>query len=104
VKARHTYDDILDGLRAGRIFVVAGDLISELDVTAESGDAKASMGGTLPVRRGEDVRIVIRFRIPSGKNAHGDVPKVERADLIIGDVHGPAVDRNLDINESTAIL
>ena len=36
VHARRTYDDVLDNLRRGRIFAVAGDLITELDVNASA--------------------------------------------------------------------
>jgi hypothetical protein len=104
VKARHSYDDIIDGLRQGRIFVVAGDLIRELDFTAESEGASASMGGTLAVVKGRDVRLTIRFRIPETHKAHGDMPIVRRVDLIAGDVTGPATDRNLDINESSKVI
>ncbi|MEE2637389.1 MAG: phosphoesterase, partial [Acidobacteriota bacterium] len=34
VKARATHEDVLAGLRMGRVFTVAGDLIDELDVEA----------------------------------------------------------------------
>ncbi|MEZ5285382.1 MAG: hypothetical protein R2712_11370 [Vicinamibacterales bacterium] len=37
VYANRTYEDMLEGLREGRVFVVAGDLITSLDVTASQG-------------------------------------------------------------------
>src|SRR5262245_27555832 len=52
VLAHKNHDDILDGLRSGRIFVVAGDLISCLDLDARSGSAHAGIGETLAVDRG----------------------------------------------------
>ena len=57
----------LHGLRAGRVFAVSGDLISELDVTVAAGDDVAGLGGALdgddvvvgqgPVQRGHDDRL-----------------------------------------------
>ena len=54
VKAVRTYDDVLDGLRNGRIFVTLGDLVSEVDVTAMAGGRKAEIGGNR--RHGRDPR------------------------------------------------
>jgi len=104
VHAERTYEGILDGLRSGRIFVVAGDLISELDVTAGNQGTTAAMGGTLAIKAGEDVSVAIRFRDPERENAGGDNPKVARVDLIVGDVNGPVQDRNNDKNPSTKVI
>jgi hypothetical protein len=104
VWARHSYTDILDGLRAGRIFVVAGDLIDALDVTARTGQATATVGQSLSARAGEDVQVEIRFGVPSARNARGDRPPVARVDLIAGDVRGPAADRSLNRNETTRVV
>lgn len=93
VKAARTPGDILDGLRNGRVFVTLGDLISELDVIAmtQDGRARAEIGGTLRVQRGEDVTVVIRLRDPAGQNFGGRSPEVTRVDLIRGEVSpGPA--------------
>jgi hypothetical protein len=57
VMARRNYEDILDGLRDGRIFVVAGDLVRELDVTASIPGRTAGMGETLKTTKGSDVRV-----------------------------------------------
>lgn len=104
VKAAHTYDDVLEGLRNGRIFVTLGDLVSEVEVTASAGAAKAEIGGRLEVPRGSDVTVVIRVRDPSGKNFGGFSPSVARIDLIQGDITGPAADRTLDANPSTRVV
>jgi len=104
VKAAHTYDDVLDGLRHGRIFVTLGDLVSEVDVTATAAGAKAEIGGRLEVAAGSDVTVVIRVRDPAGKNFGGFSPSVARIDLIQGDVTGPAADRGLDANPSTRVV
>jgi hypothetical protein len=103
VLADRTYDDILDGLRNGRIFAVAGDLISELDIRAETGSRQAGTGETLRTSKGDDIKFTVRFHVPEGRNANGDNPAVRRVDVIVGDVHGPARDRNSDKNESTKV-
>lgn len=104
VKAAHTYDDVLDGLRNGRIFVTLGDLVSEVDVIASAGGAKAEIGGRLEVLAGSDVTVVIRVRDPAGKNFGGVSPSVAHIDLIQGGVTGPAADRTLDANPSTRVV
>jgi hypothetical protein len=100
VKAARTYDDVLDGLRHGRVFVTLGDLVSELDVTAQTTDGKvqADIGGTLKVARGSDVTVVIRLRDPAGRNFGGFSPEVARVDLIRSEITGPAADRKTDTN------
>lgn len=105
VKAARSYDDVLDGLRHGRVFVTLGDLVSELDVTAQTADgrARAEIGGTLKVPRGADVTIVIRLRDPAGKNFGGRSPSVARVDLIRGEVTGPVADRTTDRNPTTRV-
>ncbi len=104
VHARPSYPDILDGLRGGRVFAVAGDLITALDVTASAGDRTAAAGGTLQVAEGEAVDITIRFVDPDSPNHNGDNPQVRRVDLIVGDVTGPVADRTSDRNETTRVF
>lgn len=85
------------GLLAGRVFVTTGDLISELFVSATTiAGETAGIGGTLRLRAGDDVTIVIRIRDPDGENAHGDSPTVGRVGLIKGHPHmaQSEVDRN----------
>lgn len=83
---------------------MAGDLVGELDVTAEAGGRDASMGETLAALRGADVQVTIRFQVPAENNANGDSPKVHHVDLIVGDVRQPVADRNLDTNETTKVV
>lgn len=105
VKAAGTYDDVLDGLRNGRVFVTLGDLVSELDVTAQSADGRrrAEIGGTLKVARGSDVTIVVRLRDPAGRNFGGRQPEVARVDLIRSEITGPATDRATDANPKARV-
>ena len=104
VWARATYGDVLDGLRQGRVFAVAGDLISELDVRASVADLQADIGGTLAVERGQTVAVTIRFRDPNAPNENGDNPRVRRVDLIVGEVQGPLSDPTIDRNPTTRVV
>ena len=105
VKAVKQPADVLDGLRNGRVFTVLGDLVSELDVTAQTADgtARAEIGGKLNVAPGSDVTVVIRLRDPAGANFGGKSPDVSRVDLIVGDITGPAADRTTDRNTTTRV-
>ncbi len=104
VYARKTYDDVLDGLRQGRVFAVAGDLISVLEVEAAAGRQRASMGGTLRALNGQPVKVIIRFRDPEVPNHHGDKPAVARVDLILGAVRGHQTVATADRNETTKVI
>lgn len=104
VQAQRAYDDILDGLRQGRVFVVSGDLINELDVTAASASGSATMGAELTAAPGEPLSITIRFRVPETPNAHGDRPRVRRIDLIAGAVRGIFANPNGDKNDTATVV
>jgi hypothetical protein len=107
VLARRTHADVLDGIRGGRVFVTTGDLVAELDVTAEAvadPRRRAGIGGALALSAPGDVRVTIRVRDPEGPNARGERPAVARVDLIAGDVVGRAADRTLDRNPTTRVV
>ncbi len=104
VYAQKNHDDILDGLRHGRIFVTAGDLISELYVTVANGEASASMGGELEVAPGHEVTIRIRLRDPEGKNVSAKSSAVKRVDLIVGSVREQNTNPGQDTNTSTRVV
>lgn len=87
-------DDILDGLRGGRVFAATGGLIEGLDFTAARAGAKAAMGDTLATRQGETMTVTIRFRPASAANGGGSVPQVDHVDLIEGSSSDGADDRN----------
>ena len=104
VHARRTYADILDGLRQGRIFAVAGDLVTELEVSLASGTHEAGLGGTLRVAPGAQVTASVRFRDPETPNAAGENPSVRRVDVIVGEVRGPTSDPANDRNPTTRVF
>jgi hypothetical protein len=103
VLAEPSHAAILAGLRAGRVFVTTGDLVTRLDVTARAGNASAITGGRLAVARGADVTVTIRLHDPQKPNASGDNPAVARVDLIRGKVTGANPGRSADRNLTTRI-
>ena len=104
VFAAKNHDDILDGIRNGRIFVTTGDLISELYVTAAAAGAEASIGRALPIPGRSDVKVTIRLRDPAGPNHRGVNPQVARVDLIVGEITGPLADCTQDTNPTTRVV
>ena len=104
VHAQRSYSGVLDALRSGRIFAVAGDLITELDVQAKSGSRTANIGETLSAEKGQPITLTVTFRDPEATNTHGDNPRVSRVDVIVGEVHGASEDANVDRNPTTRVL
>lgn len=90
VLAQQNHQAILASLRAGRVFVTTGDLVSELSLNVSDATGQAAdIGGELTTRnadRSADLLVTIRVRDPQGANAHGDKPQVRRVDLIFGAV------------------
>jgi hypothetical protein len=103
VFAHKNYEDILHGIRNGRVFVTLGDLISELYVTVSSSISEAEIGGAVEVQSGSSVEITIRFLDPDALNAGDRNPSVKRVDLIVGEVTGPVMDRSTDTNSTTRV-
>ncbi|WP_225540722.1 hypothetical protein [Xanthomonas sp. XNM01] len=87
VWARPEADDVLDGMRGGRMFAVTGDLIDalELRVSAPGNPAAAAtLGGTLHLPQAQAVHVELRVREPAEPNRNGDTPRVDHVDLIVG--------------------
>ncbi len=87
VWARRDAEDILDGLRHGRMFAVTGDLIDalELRVTANDDEVRsATMGGTLSLSPGASMRVELRVRVPASANHAGRHPVLDHVELIVG--------------------
>jgi hypothetical protein len=97
---------LVRGLRSGNLFVVHGDLLNGLELSAArvhpgGGQDVAEMGSSLEVRRGDDVEVRLRLRSPE-RNAHGDAPRVDHVDVIVGE--GPERgDRAADENPTTRV-
>lgn len=87
VWARPEADDILAGLRSGRMFAVTGDLIDALELTVQAADgsgAAGRMGDTVAVPPGTPLRVQLRVRQPDGVNAAGQRPQLRQLQLIVG--------------------
>lgn len=104
VYAQKTHDDILEGIRGGRVFVTTGDLVSELHLDVSTTQAAASIGGQLDAPAGSTVEVEIRLIDPAVPNAAGRTPVVSRVDLILGEVTGPVSDRGSDRNISARVV
>ncbi|MFI6762609.1 PHP domain-containing protein [Micromonospora sp. NPDC050417] len=92
-----SYRAVMDGLRAGRVWVDHGGLIRGLDVRARVAgdrhrDSGTPLGGVLRVRRGEQVEVTIDIDLATGPNWSQFVPKLARVDVIAGAVTGPVRD------------
>ena len=101
---RRSYEGVLEGLRAGRIWLCHGGLVADLAVGVHGcGDAQ-TLGGRLRVRRGEDVTVVVSARLASRPNSGGAVPRLARLDVIAGPVTGPAADRETMTAPGTRVV
>lgn len=87
VWARADADDILAGVRAGRMFAVTGDLIDRLELTVQAADGYGEvgqMGDALAVTPGTPLRVTLRVRSPETPNANGQRPALRQLQLIAG--------------------
>ncbi|GAA2247537.1 histidinol-phosphatase [Streptomyces ruber] len=89
-----TYADVMDGIRAGRIWVDHGQLIDGLDVRVSGGSRWATLGGALHVRKGTRVTLTVDIALAGGPNWAGFLPKLARVDVIQGDVTGEVEDKD----------
>ena len=103
VYAAKNHDDILEGIRHGRVFVTTGDLISSLNISVSSADQHATTGSELKIKPGQRVTIEIEVSDPDTNNHAGRNPSVERIDLITGSITGRQDNPSLDRHTSTTV-
>ncbi len=106
VYANKDADDIVDGLRHGRIFVTTGDLIKSLDVELAvkgNADNKAMMGEQLANDKQENMQLSVKISRNKQMNANGDFPSLERIDIIMGAV-SPEIEKYKDKNPTTRVI
>ncbi|MHC3455477.1 PHP domain-containing protein [Streptomyces prasinus] len=89
-----SYAAVMDGIRAGRIWVDHGQLVGGLDVRVFGGDRWATLGGALHVRKGTRVTLTADVTLAGGTNWAGFLPRLARVDVIQGDVTGPVADKD----------
>ncbi len=102
-----SYAAVMDGLRAGRVWVDHGQLISALNVQVHADPLTAPstpLGGVLTVRRGTSVRLTIDIDLANGPNWAQFQPSLARVDVIAGDVTGPAGDRDTFTAPATKVV
>jgi len=84
VLARPYAEDILDGLRYGRMFTVTGDLINALDLRVVGSDVSGVLGSTVELAAAHPMQVEARIRQPTSANANGQNPVLKRIELIVG--------------------
>jgi len=84
---------------------VLGDLIDRLELWATDGSRAARMGSNLVLQRaGEDVAVNVRVRVPTAPNFGGRIPRLRHIDVIVGDILGPASDRDSLTNPTARVV
>jgi hypothetical protein len=94
-----SYKAVMDGLRAGRVWVDHGRLIKGLDARVRvAGDRRASsgtpLGGVLHVRRGTSTELTLEIDLQDTPNWAQFLPVLKRVDVIVDSVTGPVADRD----------
>jgi len=92
-----SYAAVMDGLRAGRVWVDHGSLLDNLDVRvrkAGSRDPGFPLGSALTVRKGERLELVIAIETARTPNWAQFLPALAKVDVIRGAVTGPVSDRD----------
>jgi hypothetical protein len=96
---------VLEGMRAGNMFAVIGDLIDRLEFTAQTADTIVPMGGTLALeKRRSDVTVTIRVRPSPKPNFGGRVAELHHIDVIAGRITGPSWNRDAMNNATTEVV
>ena len=94
---KRTYAAVLDGLRAGRVYVDHGGLVGAVDVSVRNrGDNRpgSPLGSMVTPRKGTRLELAISVELASLPNWAQFIPKLARVDVIQGSVTGPASDRD----------
>ncbi|MFJ3943824.1 PHP domain-containing protein [Streptomyces griseoaurantiacus] len=102
--ASFSYQAVMDGIRAGRVWVDHGALISGLDARLRGGGRETTLGGTLHVRKGGKVDLVVEISLANGPNWAQFVPKLARVDVVLGEVTGAVSDRDVFATPDTRVV
>ncbi|MFB7107723.1 PHP domain-containing protein [Streptomyces sp. NPDC056291] len=102
--ASFSYQAVMEGIRAGRVWVDHGGLISGLNAQLRSGGKAVTLGDVLHVRRGSQVDLVVEISLANGPNWAQFVPKLARVDVIQGDVTGRVSDKDAFITPDTKVV
>jgi hypothetical protein len=99
-----SYQAVMDGLRAGRVWVSHGGIITAIDVTVRSRGESVTLGGVLTPRRGSTVDLEIVIDLANTPNWAQFVPKLARVDVIAGEVTGPVSDKDVFAAPKTKVV
>lgn len=103
------YKQVMDGLRAGRVWVDHGRLVKGVDARVRvAGDRRGSsgtgLGGVLHVKRGTSTEITLDIDLQDVPNWAQFVPVLKRVDLIVGTVTGPVADEDAYTAPNTKVV
>ena len=99
-----SYAAVMNGLRAGRVWVDHGALLESLDVRLRAGGDEVPLGGVLTARRGTAVTLTIRIQPAHLPNWSQFLPKLTHVDVIRGAVTGPVSDRDTFTTAGTRVV
>ncbi|GAA1625034.1 hypothetical protein GCM10009828_061470 [Actinoplanes couchii] len=104
-----SYKAVMDGLRAGRVWVDHGRLIKNLDARVRvTGDRRSTtgtpLGGVLQVKRGTSTELVLDIDLQDIPNWAGFVPVLKRVDVIVGTVTGAVSDKDAYTTPNTRVV
>jgi hypothetical protein len=105
--ARFSYAAVMEGLRAGRVWVDHGRLLDALDVrvrVAGSHEAGVTLGSVLQPPRGRKLELVISFETAALPNWGQFVAALAKVDVIRGAVTGAAKDRDTIAAPNTRVV
>jgi PHP domain len=100
---------VMEGMRAGRMWVCFGDLIASLDmslqVAGRRGDRfTVGMGETLEVTTPTEVELTLTIGTADQVNHAGLLPQLARVDLIMGRLVGPTDDPDSTVAPDTKVV
>ncbi|MBG0565620.1 PHP domain-containing protein [Actinoplanes aureus] len=104
-----SYKAVMDGLRAGRVWVDHGRLVKALDARVRvTGDRRPAtgtpLGGVLQVKRGTSTELVLDIDLQDIPNWAGFIPVLKRVDVIVGTVTGPVADKDAFTTPDTRVV
>jgi hypothetical protein len=104
-----SYKAVMDGLRAGRVWVDHGRLIKGLDARVRAaGDRRAAsgtpLGGVLHTRRGTATELTLEIDLQDMPNWAQFIPVLSRVDVIVGTVTGPVASRDSFVAPDTRVV
>jgi hypothetical protein len=104
-----SYKAVMDGLRAGRVWVDNGRLIKGLDARIRvAGDRRSAsgtpLGGVLQVKRGTSTELTLDIDLQDMPNWAAFIPVLKRVDVIVGTVTGPVTDKDSFVAPNTKVV